>query len=145
MDHIGVLEIAYDLADRIDLTDRSHPHIEHSLNIPGLIVGGDANDASTVYTIDYRWDGSNWYNEFDVVSLGSEHAELEAHVRLDGWAGSDSVRARISVELVDDPSSDTPASAGRAAADAEQAVGERPGEQEQTNNLKEEPDEHDPA
>ena len=75
-------------ADRIDLTDRSHPHIEHSLNIPGLIVGGDANDASTVYTIDYRWDGSNWYNEFDVVSLGSEHAELEAHLRLDGWSGN---------------------------------------------------------
>jgi hypothetical protein len=63
---------------------------------------------------------------------------------LDGWAG-DHVRARISVELVGDPSSDTPANAGRAAAEPEQAAGERPGEQERTNNVKEEPDEHDPA
>jgi hypothetical protein len=75
-------------ADRIDLSDRSHPNVEHSLNIPGLIVGGDASDPSIVYTIDYRWDGNNWRNDFDVVSLGRTHATLEATLRLDGWAGS---------------------------------------------------------
>jgi hypothetical protein len=61
---------------------------------------------------------------------------------LDGWAG-DHVRARISVELVGDPSSDTPANAGRAAAEAEQPGG-KPLE-EQQEQTKEEPDEHEPA
>jgi hypothetical protein len=75
-------------ADRIDLTDRSHPVIERSINVPGLIVGGDATDPSTIYTIDWRWDGNTAVNDFDVVSLGATQATLLAARRLDGWVGN---------------------------------------------------------
>nr|HEX4319129.1 beta-propeller domain-containing protein [Kofleriaceae bacterium] len=102
-------------ADRIDLTDRSHPVIENKINVPGLIVGGDATHPSTVYTIDYRWDSSDSIvkNDFDVVSLGTDVATLESSMQVDGWVGNVFVRnktAYMSSQLYDWNSSDsTPA------------------------------------
>ena len=97
-------------ADRVDLSNRSHPVIENSINVPGLIVGGDANDPSTVYTIDYRWDGTTAKNDFDVLSLGTSTATLRSSITLDGWVGNVIVRgttAYTSAQLYDWNNNDT--------------------------------------
>lgn len=79
--------------DAIDLTDRAHPHIGEKVNVPGLLVGGDANDPSLVYTIDYRWDaGDTAVNDFDVLRIHGARATLVSHTAIDGWVGSTFVR-----------------------------------------------------
>ncbi|MGZ3428576.1 MAG: hypothetical protein ACXVCV_18110, partial [Polyangia bacterium] len=91
-------------ADRIDLSDRRHPRIEAKINVPGLIVGGSDVDPSILYTIDYRWDGNIAKNDFDVLKLHGNKAELIGRTTLDGWVGSTFVRgqrAYMSAELYD--------------------------------------------
>ncbi len=91
-------------ADRIDLSDRHHPRIEAKINVPGLIVGGSDVDSSILYTIDYRWDGQIAKNDFDVLKLHGNKAELIGRTTLDGWVGSTFVRgqrAYMSAELYD--------------------------------------------
>jgi hypothetical protein len=79
--------VAYYL-DSIDLTDRAHPRVGAKVNVPGLLVGGDANDPSVIYTIDYRWDGSDPENDFDVLRLDGATATLLSSTPIDGWVGS---------------------------------------------------------
>ncbi|HXU74627.1 MAG TPA: beta-propeller domain-containing protein [Polyangia bacterium] len=80
-------------ADRIDLSDRSHPRIEAKINVPGLVVGGSDSDPSLLYTIDYRWDGDVAKNDFDVLRVhGNNKAELLSKTTIDGWVGSTFVR-----------------------------------------------------
>lgn len=76
--------------DRIDLTDRSHPVVGTKVNVPGLLVGGDDADPSTIYTIDYRWEDGNdiAVNDFDVLHLDGSTAELRSRTELDGWVGN---------------------------------------------------------
>jgi len=75
--------------DAIDLTDRAHPRVGARVNVPGLLVGGDASDPSIVYTIDYRWSsGDNATNDFDVLRIRGSKATLLAHTTIDGWVGS---------------------------------------------------------
>ena len=81
-------------ADRIDLSDRSHPRIEAKINVPGLIVGGSDVDPSILYSIDYRWDGNIAKNDFDVLKLHGNKAELLSKTTLDGWVGSTFVRGQ---------------------------------------------------
>lgn len=78
--------------DSIDLTDRAHPRIGAKVNVPGLLVGGDAGDPSVVYTIDYRWDSDGSVNDFDVLRIRGSRATLLSHTRIDGWVGSTFVR-----------------------------------------------------
>lgn len=79
--------------DAIDLTDRAHPHIGAKVNVPGLLVGGDASDPSVVYTIDYRWDaGDTAVNDFNVLRIRGSRATLLAQTTIDGWVGSTFVR-----------------------------------------------------
>ena len=81
--------------DAIDLTDRAHPRIGAKVNVPGLLVGGDANDPSIVYTIDYRWDSGNLaLNDFDVLRIHGSQATLLSHTTVDGWVGSTFVSGR---------------------------------------------------
>jgi hypothetical protein len=74
--------------DSIDLTDRAHPRIGAKVNVPGLLVGGDAADPSVVYTIDYRWDGETPANDFDVLRIHGSTATLLSHTTIHGWVGS---------------------------------------------------------
>jgi len=78
--------------DSVDLTDRSHPRIGAKVNVPGLLVGGNATDPSIVYTIDYRWDGETATNDFDVLRLHGSTATLLSHTTIPGWVGSTFVR-----------------------------------------------------
>jgi hypothetical protein len=83
--------------DRIDLTDRAHPRVEASVNVPGLLVGGSATDPSVLYTVDYRWytlgGATTEVNDFDVVRLDSSGlAHLVGTTALDGWVGNVVVR-----------------------------------------------------
>jgi hypothetical protein len=78
--------------DSIDLTDRSRPRIGAKVNVPGLLVGGNAADPSIVYTIDYRWDGETATNDFDVLRLHGSTATLVSHTTIHGWVGSTFVR-----------------------------------------------------
>jgi hypothetical protein len=75
--------------DAIDLTDRAHPRIGAKVNVPGLLVGGDARDPSIVYTIDYRWgSGDTAENDLDVLRIHGSRATLLAHTTIAGWVGS---------------------------------------------------------
>lgn len=76
--------------DRIDLSDRAHPVVGGSFNVPGLLVGGDAGDPNVIYTVDYRWDGDTAKNDFDVLRLddGAGTATLLSSVSVDGWVGN---------------------------------------------------------
>ncbi len=75
--------------DSIDLSDRAHPRIGAKVNVPGLLVGGDAADPSIVYTIDYRWDSGNTaFNDFDVLRLEGGTATLLSTTPIEGWVGS---------------------------------------------------------
>jgi hypothetical protein len=75
--------------DAIDLRDRAHPRIGAKVNVPGLLVGGDARDPSLVYTIDYRWDaGETQINDFNVLRIHDGEATLISRTAIDGWVGS---------------------------------------------------------
>jgi len=74
--------------DSIDLTDRASPRIGAKVNVPGLLVGGNAADPSIVYTIDYRWDGETTTNDFDVLRIRGSTATLLSHTTIHGWVGS---------------------------------------------------------
>lgn len=79
-------------ADRIDLSDRSHPRVEAKINVPGLIVGGSKADPSLLYTIDYRWADGEAHDDFDVVRVSGDVAELLSTTPIDGWVGQVFVR-----------------------------------------------------
>ena len=79
--------------DAIDLRDRAHPRIGAKINVPGLLVGGDASDPSIVYTVDYRWEaGAEQVNDFNVLRVRGNEATLIAHTPITGWVGSTFVR-----------------------------------------------------
>ncbi|MEO7733076.1 MAG: beta-propeller domain-containing protein [Kofleriaceae bacterium] len=74
--------------DSIDLSNRAHPRIGAKINVPGLLVGGDASDPSLVYTIDYRWGSNAATNDFDVLRLHGSTATLVSQTKINGWVGS---------------------------------------------------------
>jgi hypothetical protein len=75
--------------DAIDLRDRAHPRVGAKVNVPGLLVGGNASDPSTIYTIDYRWeDGETQVNDFNVLHIEGNVATLVSRITIDGWVGS---------------------------------------------------------
>jgi hypothetical protein len=75
--------------DAIDLSDRSHPKIGQSINVPGVLVGGSATDPNLLYTIDYQWDGSgNTIDTFNVLARVGNVAYLQSRTPLDGWVGN---------------------------------------------------------
>ncbi|HMC94465.1 MAG TPA: beta-propeller domain-containing protein, partial [Polyangia bacterium] len=84
-------------ADRIDLSDRAHPRVSAKINVPGLLVGGSAADPNLLYVIDYRWDPNTNIarDEFNVVRVGGNFAELVSTTTLDGWVGSTFVRGNV--------------------------------------------------
>jgi hypothetical protein len=79
--------VAYYL-DAIDLSDRGHPRVGAKINVPGLLVGGDANDPNIIYTIDYRWDDNSSENDFDVLRIDGSTATLLSSTPINGWVGS---------------------------------------------------------
>lgn len=74
--------------DSVDLRDRSRPRIGAKVNVPGLLVGGNAADPTLVYTIDYRWGDDRAVNDFDVLKLHGQTATLLSHTPIDGWVGA---------------------------------------------------------
>jgi hypothetical protein len=74
--------------EAIDLSDRAHPRVGAKVNVPGLLVGGDASDPSVVYTIDYRWDNDTSINDLDVLKIDGDNATLLSQTPIDGWVGS---------------------------------------------------------
>ena len=75
--------------DSIDLSDRARPRVGARVNVPGLLVGGNASDPSIIYTVDYRWDGgSTPLNDFDVLRVHGSRATLLSHLTVPGWVGN---------------------------------------------------------
>ena len=74
--------------DQIDLTDRAHPVVGSSINVPGVLVGASQSDPSILYMIDYRWydDGSPG-DEFATVKIDGGKAYLQSEIKLEGWVG----------------------------------------------------------
>jgi hypothetical protein len=83
-------------ADRVDLSDRAHPRLDASINVPGFLVGGQDSDPSVLYFIDYRWGQANALdmpsNDFDVVRVNGNTATLLSTTSIDGWVGSTIIR-----------------------------------------------------
>ena len=77
-------------ADKIDLSDRAHPVVGAKINVPGMLVGGNANDPNEIYTIDYRWNdnGDTVTDDFDVLEVHGHTASLVSQTSIDGWTGS---------------------------------------------------------
>jgi hypothetical protein len=82
-------------ADRVDLSDRRHPRVESKINVPGLILGGSDSDPSLIYTTDYRWEDNIAKNDFDVVRVNGDTAQLLSRTRIDGWVGNTFIRGNI--------------------------------------------------
>jgi len=78
--------------DRIDLTDRKHPRIGSSINVPGMLVGGSETDPSLIYTVDFRWYSDHGANEFDVLRIADGRAVLQSSLAIPGNVGSTFVR-----------------------------------------------------
>jgi hypothetical protein len=78
--------------DRIDLTDRKHPRIGSSINVPGMLVGGSETDPSLIYTVDFRWYGDHGTNEFDVLKITNGRAVLQSSLSIPGNVGNTFVR-----------------------------------------------------
>lgn len=75
--------------DAIDLSDRSHPRIGASINVPGILAGGSASDPNVIYTIDYKWDGNgSTVDTFNVLYIAGNAAYLQSSIPLDGWVGN---------------------------------------------------------
>jgi hypothetical protein len=74
--------------DSVDLGDRAHPRIGARVNVPGLLVGGDASDPSVIYTIDYRWSDGIANNDLDVLRIHGGVATLVSQTPIRGWVGS---------------------------------------------------------
>jgi hypothetical protein len=92
--------------DRIDLSNPAHPRIEAKINVPGFIVGG-SDDGTLLYTVDYRWDGTNELNDFDVLRLHGDVAELLSTTSIDGYVGNTFIandKAYVSAQLYDNTS-----------------------------------------
>jgi hypothetical protein len=73
--------------DRIDLSDRKNPVVGSKINVPGLLIGGSEKDPSLLYTIDYRWSGTSFTNDLDVLRVDANKAELISTLPLEGWVG----------------------------------------------------------
>jgi hypothetical protein len=78
--------------DRIDYSDRSHPHVGQKINVPGMLIGASDSDPSLLYTLDYRWNGADSVNDFDVLKLDGDRAYLQGTLPLPGWVGNTFVR-----------------------------------------------------
>ena len=79
-------------ADRIDVSDRAHPRVKAKINVPGMIVGGSAQDPSLLYTVDYRWTGNSEVDDLDVIRVSGNTAEPLSAVTLDGYVGQTFIR-----------------------------------------------------
>ena len=79
-------------ADRIDVSDRAHPRVQAKINVPGMIVGGSAQDPALLYTVDYRWTGNTEVDDLDVIRVSGNTAELVSTVTLDGYVGQTFIR-----------------------------------------------------
>jgi hypothetical protein len=94
--------------DRIDYSDRAHPRVGQKVNVPGMLIGASATDPTVIYTLDYRWNGSDSsVNDFDVLKLDGDLAYLQGTLELPGWAGNTFVRgqqAYMSIQTYDDTS-----------------------------------------
>ncbi|HSS02078.1 MAG TPA: beta-propeller domain-containing protein, partial [Kofleriaceae bacterium] len=80
--------------DAIDLGDRAHPRVRARINVPGMLVGGDASNPNIIYTMDYRWTGDSAVNDFDVLEIQGSRARLLATTTIDGWVGQTIVRGK---------------------------------------------------
>jgi hypothetical protein len=75
--------------DSIDLTDRAHPTIGRSINVPGVMVGASSSDPTVLYTVDYQWDGAgHTLNNFSAIKLDGGLAYLLSTLSFDGYFGN---------------------------------------------------------
>ncbi len=78
--------------DRIDLSDPTNPYVSQKINVPGMLVGGSADDPSTIYTIDYHWDGERVHNDLAILKVSGDRAVLQGALAVPGNTGNVFVR-----------------------------------------------------
>ncbi len=78
--------------NEVDLSDRAAPKIKARINVPGIVVGGSADDPSILYAVDYRWSTNNVESEIAVLKVQGGRARLLGAKNLEGYTGSFFVR-----------------------------------------------------
>ena len=74
--------------DQIDLSDRSHPRIGQSINVPGTLVGASTQDPSILYFADYNYDGQNENDAIAACQISGGSCFLKSYTKLDGYVGN---------------------------------------------------------
>ena len=74
--------------DKIDLSDRAHPRIGQSMNVPGTLVGASSKDPSVLYFADYNWDGENENDAIAACKVDGGKCYLQSYTKLDGYVGN---------------------------------------------------------
>ena len=74
--------------DTIDLSDRSHPRIGQSMNVPGTLVGASSKDPSVLYFADYNWSGENENDAIAACKVDGGKCYLQSYTQLDGYVGN---------------------------------------------------------
>ena len=74
--------------DQVDLSDRSHPRIGQSINVPGTLVGASSEDPTMLYFADYDWDGQNENDAIAVCQVSGGQCYLQSYTQLDGYVGN---------------------------------------------------------
>jgi hypothetical protein len=74
--------------DQVDLSDRAHPRIGMSVNVPGTLVGASSTDPTILYFADYRWDSNNERDDIAACKLDGGKCYLQSITDLDGYVGN---------------------------------------------------------
>ena len=84
----GTVEWTRYYLDQVDLTDRAHPKIGQSINVPGTLVGASTEDPSVLYFADYDWDGDNENDAIAACKVDGGKCFLQSYTQLDGYVGN---------------------------------------------------------
>ena len=74
--------------DQVDLSDRAHPRIGQSINVPGTLVGASSEDPTVLYFADYDWDGENENDGIAACKVDGGKCYLQSYTQLDGYVGN---------------------------------------------------------
>lgn len=74
--------------DQVDLSDRAHPRIGQSINVPGTLVGASSQDPTMLYFADYNWNGQNENDGIAVCQVNGGKCYLQSYTQLDGYVGN---------------------------------------------------------
>ncbi|MGH7296179.1 MAG: beta-propeller domain-containing protein, partial [Polyangiaceae bacterium] len=84
----GTVEWTRYYLDEVDLSDRAHPKVKQSINVPGTLVGASSEDPSVLYFADYNWSGNDENDAIAACKVDGGKCYLQSYTPLDGYVGN---------------------------------------------------------